>query len=118
MTATALAHAPGTAAKRRAPSRAKSATTPKSDAPLSLRVDSETRSLIDRAAAALGQTRTEFMLASARERAAEVLLNRTLFVLKGADWNAFVDALDNPPPPNSKLKALLARRGPWETEDE
>jgi uncharacterized protein (DUF1778 family) len=117
MTATALARAPRTAARRQA-SKAKAPVTPKGDAPLSMRVDSETRSLIDRAATALGQTRTEFMLASARERATEVLLNRTLFVLKGADWNAFVDALDNPPPPNAKLKALLARRAPWETESE
>ena len=119
MTATALAHAPRSAAKRRAPTtqKAKPATAPKAE-PLSLRVDSETRSLIDRAALALGQTRTEFMLASARERATEVLLNRTLFVLKGSDWNAFVDALDNPPPPNAKLKALLASKAPWETKDE
>jgi uncharacterized protein (DUF1778 family) len=116
MAATAPARVPNNTAKRRAGSKVKAAS--KTAEPMSLRVDSETRSLIDRAADALGQTRTEFMLASARERAAEVLLNRTLFVLKGADWDAFVDALDSPPPPNAKLKALLARKAPWENEDE
>jgi uncharacterized protein (DUF1778 family) len=81
---------------------------------LSLRIDDATRLLIDRAAGALGQDRTEFMLSTARARATEVLLDQTFFTLKPAAWNAFHDALDNPPPPNAKLKALLARRGPWQ----
>lgn len=84
--------------------------------PMSLRIDHETRSLIERAAGILGQNKTEFMLASARDRATEVLLNQTFFQLPSADWHAFVGALDNPPPPNAKLKALLARRMPWENE--
>ena len=83
---------------------------------MSLRMDEETRSLIDRAAKARGQNRTEFMLSSARQIATEVLLDQTLFVLNGSDWDGFVDALDNPPPPNAKLKELLARRAPWENE--
>jgi uncharacterized protein (DUF1778 family) len=112
MSATALAPR---VAKRRAAPKVKAVAEASSRAePLSLRVDYETRWLIDRAADALGQSRTEFMLASARLRATEVLLNRTLFVLKGADFDAFVNALDNPPPPNAKLKALLARKAPWE----
>ena len=85
--------------------------------PMSLRIDHETRSLIERAASILGQNKTEFMLTSARDRATEVLLSQTFFRLPSADWNAFVGALDNPPPPNAKLKALLARRMPWEREE-
>jgi uncharacterized protein (DUF1778 family) len=106
-----------TAAKRQARSRAKTkAAAPKGDAPLSLRVDRETRSIIDRAATALGQTRTEFMLASARERAIDILLNQRLFALNEASWSAFVEGLDNPPPPNAKLKALLARVPIWDRQ--
>jgi uncharacterized protein (DUF1778 family) len=82
--------------------------------PISLRMDEETRSLIDRAATVVGQNRTDFMLSSARDRATEILLNQTFFRLPTSDWDAFVSALDNPPPPNAKLKALLARRAPWE----
>jgi uncharacterized protein (DUF1778 family) len=82
--------------------------------PVSLRMDEETRSLIDRAASVVGQNRTDFMLSSARDRATEVLLNQTFFRLPTADWEAFVSALDDPPPPNAKLKALLARKAPWE----
>jgi len=84
---------------------------------LSLRIDYETRNLIDRAAGTIGQTRTDFMLTSARERAIDVLLNQRLFVLSADEWNAFVVALDNPPPPNAKLKALLAGEAPWEIQE-
>jgi uncharacterized protein (DUF1778 family) len=85
-------------------------------APMSLRMDAETRTLIDRAASVVGQNRTDFMLASARDRATEILLNQTFFALPKSDWDAFVGALDSPPPPNAKLKALLARKMPWESE--
>ncbi|MGD9981130.1 MAG: DUF1778 domain-containing protein [Hyphomonadaceae bacterium] len=81
---------------------------------MSLRIDDATRDLIDRAAAVSGQNRTEFMLTLLREKAAEVLLNQRLFTLNDADWNAFVKRLDDPPPPNAKLKALLARTPIWD----
>jgi uncharacterized protein (DUF1778 family) len=88
--------------------------TEKSRSLLSLRIDQLTRDLIDRAAEALGQTRTEFMLTSARERATDVLLNQTLFRLNETDWKAFASALDNPPSANAELKALLTEKDPWE----
>jgi uncharacterized protein (DUF1778 family) len=91
------------------------ATAAKNKDALSLRIDQTTRGLIDKAAEILGQTRTEFMLTSARERATEVVLNQTLFRLSGTDWTAFTEALDNPPPANAELKALLARKAPWDT---
>jgi uncharacterized protein (DUF1778 family) len=83
---------------------------------MSLRIDDATRALIDRAASVVGQNRTDFMLASARDRATEVLLNQTFVTLPRQDWNAFVRALDNPPPPNAKLKSLLGRKMPWENK--
>lgn len=112
MAATARAREAGRARSRRM-TRAKVAGAGKG-APISLRVDEETRSLVDRAASVLGQTRTDFMLSSARDRATEILLNQTFFRLPTPDWEAFVSALDNPPPPNAKLKALLAQKAPWE----
>ena len=83
-------------------------------APMSFRMDTATRGLVDRAAAAAGQNRTEFMLTALREKAAEVLLNQRLFTLNDADWDVFVERLDDPPPPNAKLKALLARTPIWD----
>lgn len=75
-----------------------------------------TSQLIHDAAAILGKTRTEFMIASAHAQAIDVLLDRRLFVLGNARHAAFVDALDNPPAPGPKLRALL-RRGPGWASD-
>jgi len=83
-------------------------------APLSFRMDGATRDLVDRAAQASGQNRTDFMLTVLRERATEVLLNQRLFQLHDADWAAFVARLDEPPAPNAKLKALLSRVPIWD----
>lgn len=83
-------------------------------AALNIRIDLETRDLVDRAANVSGQNRTDFMLTTLRERAMEVLLNQTLFTLSGANWAAFIETLDAPPPPNAKLKALLSREPAWD----
>lgn len=92
-------------------------TTPKaSTSMLSFRMDTETRDLVDRAASATGQNRTDFMLTTLRERAIEILLNQRLFTLNDSNWAAFVERLDNPPPPNAKLRALLAREPIWDRQ--
>ena len=74
-----------------------------------------TRRLIDDAAAILGKTRTEFMIDSARSLAIDVLLDQRLFVLDAERYEAFVHALDNPPAPGPKLRALLRRAPAWGT---
>ena len=81
---------------------------------INLRIEAQTRRLIDDAASALGKTRTEFMIDSARTRAIDVLLDQRLFVLDAAQHDAFVAALDDPPAPGPKLRALLRRTPAWE----
>ncbi len=81
---------------------------------INLRIEANTRELIDEAAAVLGKTRTEFMVDSARAQAIDVLLDQRLFALDAARHEAFVAALDNPPAPGPKLKALLKRVPAWE----
>lgn len=83
---------------------------------LSFRMDVSTRDLVDRAASAIGQNRTDFMITTLREKAVEVLLNQRLFSLNDEAWAAFTESLDNPPPPNAKLKALLAREPIWDRQ--
>jgi uncharacterized protein (DUF1778 family) len=83
-------------------------------APLSFRMDDRTRDLIDRAARVSGQNRTDFMLMALKDRATEVLLNQRLFALNESDWDAFASALDEPPAPNARLKALLSRAPIWD----
>ncbi|MDR3507195.1 MAG: DUF1778 domain-containing protein [Caulobacteraceae bacterium] len=80
---------------------------------INLRIEANTRQLIDDAAAVLGKTRTEFMIDSARSLAIDVLLDQRLFVLDPERHDAFIDALDNPPAPGPKLRALLRRVPTW-----
>ncbi|WP_353205642.1 DUF1778 domain-containing protein [Sphingomonas sp.] len=81
---------------------------------INLRIEAQTRQLIDDAAAVLGKTRTEFMIDSARALAIDVLLDQRLFVLDAGRYDAFVHALDNPPAPGPKLRALLRRTPAWD----
>ena len=80
---------------------------------INLRVDEQTRRLIDSAAVATGKSRTEFMLDVARRHAVDVLLDQRLFTLNDADFDAFSRALDHPPAPGAKLKATMRRTPVW-----
>jgi uncharacterized protein (DUF1778 family) len=80
---------------------------------INLRIEANTRQLIDDAAAILGKTRTEFMIESARRQAIDVLLDQRLFVLDSGRYDAFMHALDNPPAPGPKLRSLLRRVPAW-----
>jgi len=80
---------------------------------INLRIETQTRRLIDDAAAILGKTRTEFMVESARRQAIDVLLDQRLFVLDADRYDAFVRVLDNPPAPGPKLRSLLRRVPAW-----
>lgn len=84
------------------------------DTRINLRVPEKTRALIDTAAATVGKSRTEFMLESARQHAIDVLLDQRLFELTEQQHAAFLQILDNPPPPSARLKKLFASKSPWE----
>ena len=88
---------------------------PETKGSINLRIESHTRQLIDDAAAILGKTRTEFMIDSARSLAIDVLLDQRLFMLDSDRYDAFIHALDNPPAPGPKLRALLRRVPAWKT---
>ena len=81
---------------------------------INLRTDEARRTLIDRAAKALGKDRTEFMLDAATREAQAVLLDRRFFQLDDAAFRRFVEALDARPSDNPRLRKLFARRAPWE----
>lgn len=96
------------------PGFAERSAAPDTKGTINLRIESQTRQLIDDAAAILGKTRTEFMIESARRQAIDVLLDQRLFVLDADRYDAFMDALDNPPAPGPKLRALLRRIPAWQ----
>ena len=81
---------------------------------INLRIEIGTRQLIDDAAAALGKTRTEFMVESARRQAVDVLLDRRLFSLDAEHFDSFLRALDSPPAPGPKLRELMNRKKAWQ----
>jgi uncharacterized protein (DUF1778 family) len=81
---------------------------------INLRTDDARRSLIDRAAEALGKGRTEFMLDAATREAESVLLDRRYFQLDEKTFAQFVAVLDAPPTKNVRLRKLLSKRAPWE----
>jgi uncharacterized protein (DUF1778 family) len=81
---------------------------------INLRASAHIRNLIDRAAALLGQNRTEFMLDSARLRAEDVLLDQRLFFLNENEYRDFLNLLDEPPKPTEELRKLLTAKPPWE----
>ena len=81
---------------------------------INLRADEPRRTLIDRAAEAVGKNRSEFMLDAATREATTVLLNRRYFQLDARAFKRFAAALDAPPSDNPRLRKLLARQAPWE----
>ena len=80
---------------------------------INLRIEANTRRLIDDAAAILGKTRTEFMIECARRQAIDVLLDQRLFALDSDRYGVFMHALDNPPAPGPRLRSLLRRDPVW-----
>ena len=67
---------------------------PKADSTITMRIPAQTRDLIDRAAASIDKSRTEFVLESARQRAMDVLLDQRAFQLDEKASKAFAEALD------------------------
>ena len=77
-------------------------------------VSGEQKSLIDRAAQALGRNRSDFMLETACREAETVLLDRRYFTLPVEQFKRFTAMLDRPPANNARLARLLKTKAPWE----
>lgn len=84
------------------------------DVSINLRASRTQRSLIDRAAAALGKTRSDFMLEASCREAEAVLLDRRYFALDAEAFRDFAAALDAPPSTSPRLRRLLTEKSPWE----
>lgn len=83
---------------------------------INLRVREETRTLIDRAAKALGRSRSDFMIDAARRAAEEAILNQTVMMVDRASYELFLEILDRPPQTNTKLRHTLQTPAPWERQ--
>lgn len=77
-----------------------------------LRVSPADDAIFREAAAAMGESVSEFLVASGRGRAETILADRTRFVLEEDDWNAFAEALDRPAAVKPEVVDLLRRPRP------
>jgi uncharacterized protein (DUF1778 family) len=84
------------------------------DVNINLRASRKQRSLIDRAAQALGKNRSDFMLEASCREAESVLLDRRYFALDAETFKEFTAMLDSPPATNPRLRWLLAEKAPWD----
>jgi uncharacterized protein (DUF1778 family) len=80
---------------------------------VNLRVRSDIRSLIDRAAKAQGKTRSDFMIDAARRAAEESLLDQTLVRVDQKTYDHFLEVLDQPPS-GEGFERLMAAAKPWQ----
>jgi uncharacterized protein (DUF1778 family) len=81
-------------------------------APINIRALPAQRNLIDKAAAALRKSRSDFMLEAACREAENVLLDQRLILATAEQFQAFEDALQAPIP--EAVKILLTTKAPWE----
>jgi uncharacterized protein (DUF1778 family) len=80
---------------------------------VNLRVRSDIRSLIDRAAKAQGKTRSDFMIDAARRAAEESLLDQTLVRVDQKTYDYFLEVLDQSPS-GEGFERLMAAAKPWQ----
>ena len=87
---------------------------PRTRETLNIRIKTEERGLIDRAARARGKTRTDFILDAARLAAEEALLDQAIISTSPEAYAALLAKLDEPPHPNQRLRKTMQTSAPWD----
>ncbi len=73
-----------------------------------IRLDALSKQKLERAATYSHKSLSEFVLCQALTGANEVIHEHETLTLNPADWDVFLDALENPPQPSAKLKQAFA----------
>ena len=76
---------------------------------INLRASPEAKAMIERAAALMGTSVSAFMLQHAYEAARRVIADNDTLLLSQQGFEAFVEQLENPPPPSDDLRQLMGR---------
>jgi len=103
-----------TAEIERSEHRTRARTEQRRESNIHIRAPRRTKELIDSAASVVGKSLSEFILDSVQKSATDVLLDQRLFALDPARFDAFMEALDSPPPAGARLRALMKRRPRWQ----
>lgn len=80
---------------------------------LNLRIKSEERNLIDRAAQMRGKNRTDFILEAARAAAENTLLDQAIIYVNAEAYQQFLDKIEATPQPNERLRKTMQATAPW-----
>lgn len=81
---------------------------------LNMRITSEERWLIDRAAKIRGKNRSDFILSAARHEAEEVIFEQTIIKASSEAFAEFLIRLDKAPMPNERLIKTMQTKAPWD----
>lgn len=73
-----------------------------------VRLTAKQKQIVEKAARALGQSLSSFVLASTLERAREVIQQEVVLELSERDWKKVQKVLANPPAPNTSLKKAMS----------
>ena len=76
---------------------------------LEIRLNADTKQLIEQAAVLRNQTLTQFVIATLSDAAAKVLAEHQRTVLSNRDRDLFLKLLDTPPKPNEALRTAAER---------
>lgn len=83
------------------------------DTTMQIRIASEDKEVIRRAAAQSGQDLSSFVLQHMRKVADEILAERTVFTMSDEQFDTFLSQLDSPARSLPGLKVLLDRPSPF-----
>ena len=79
------------------------------DARIEFKTTKEIKSLLQNAANALGMDLSSFLIATATQRAKNVMVEEKLLVLSQEEWQGFEKELTDPKPATEALKNLMER---------
>lgn len=91
-------------------STAKVAPRPAGRARIATRVPKNVQARLEEAAGLVGATVNQFVLQAALKEAGEIIDRERVIRLSRRDAARLMELLDNPPPPNAKLRRALERR--------
>ena len=81
---------------------------------LNMRINSEERGLIDRAAKIRGKNRTDFILSAAHKEAEDTILEQVMFQVSTDAYTEFLARLDKAPSPNQRLLKTMKTEAIWD----
>lgn len=76
---------------------------------LSMRVDTHSKAKLERAAAYNHESVSDYVVTRALQPAESDIMTHERLTLAAPVWDIFFEALNNPPKPNARLKAMLKK---------